>query len=288
MALPTFFIIGAGKAGTTSLNFYLDLHPQIHMSAIKEPNFFAGTENGVPYPKGRISRLETYERLFDPEVEVRGEASPAYTSHPIRQGAPERIKELVPQAKFVYLVRDPIARTVSHYQHLVAVGAERRPIREALNDLSNPSRLPETCYSLYASQLERYLEHFAQERVLVVDQADFLADRQTTMREIFGFLSVDDTFVSVGFDKELYRSSERRVYPSAYTRLVDLAVAPTVQWIPHRVRRSLRRSVERVLFRPLEAQVLDHELRERLENMYSGEVARLRALTGKTFPTWSI
>jgi hypothetical protein len=288
MTLPTFFIIGAGKAGTTSLNFYLNLHPQIQMSEIKEPNFFAGAENGVPYPRGRISCLEEYERLFDPTVGVRGESSPAYTSHPIRQGAPERIKELVPYAKFIYLVRDPIARTVSHYQHLVAVGAERRPIREALDDLSNPFLLPETCYSLYASQLERYMGHFAQESVLVIDQAEFLTDRQAIMRQIFRFLSVDDTFVSDGFGKELYKSSERRVYPSSYDRAVALTVAPAVQWVPRGIRRSIRRSVERMLFRPLETPVLDHDLRARLEEIYVAEVERLRDLTGKPFPTWSI
>jgi hypothetical protein len=288
MTLPTFFIIGAGKAGTTSLNFYMDLHPQIQMSEVKEPNFFAGAENGTPYPRGRISSLKAYEQLFDPTVAVRGETSPAYASHPIRRGAPERIKELIPQAKFIYLVRDPIARTVSHYQHLVGVGAERRPIREALGDLSDPFLLPETCYSMYASQLERYLSHFAQETVLVIDQAEFLTDRQATMRQIFRFLSVDDTFVSAGFDQELYKSSERRVYSSRYDNFVALRLAPAMRWVPHDVRRSVRRSIERLLFRPLETPELDHDLHGRLEDIYAGEVERLRDLTGKTFPTWSV
>ncbi len=159
MALPTFFIIGTAKAGTTSLHHYLDLHPQIQMSAIKEPNFFAGAENGTPYPGGRVDRLEEYERLFDPSVEVRGEASPSYTNHPRRVGVPERIKALVPHAKLIYLVRDPIARTVSHYQHSVAVGRERRSLEDALSDLSDPL-LPWTSTSRYASQLELYLPHF--------------------------------------------------------------------------------------------------------------------------------
>ena len=88
LTLPTFFIIGAAKAGTTSLHFYLDQHPQIQMSAIKEPNYFAGAANGIPYPVGRVDRLERYEQLFDPAFEVRGEASPSYTSAPRRLGVP--------------------------------------------------------------------------------------------------------------------------------------------------------------------------------------------------------
>jgi|SRR5665213_113518 len=288
MTLPTFFIIGAGKAGTTSLNFYLSLHPEIQMSAIKEPSFFAGAENGKPYPIGRISCLEEYERLFDPAVGVRGEASPAYASYPIRQGAPEKIKELVPEAKFIYLVRDPIARTVSHYQHLVAVGAEHRSLQEALSDLSKPFLLPEICYSLYASQLEQYLCHFTEERILVIDQAEFLTSRRSILRQVFRFLTVDDSFTSSQFNKELYKSSERRVYSSGYERFVAHTLAPAMQWIPRRTRRSVRRSVERALFRPLDTPALDGQLRARLEEIYAGEVERLRVLTGKTFPTWNI
>lgn len=91
MALPTFLIIGAMKSGTTSLHRYLDQHPQIQMSARKEPSFFSGPEAGIPYTLSRVSDVKQYEELFDPTVEVRGEASPNYTIYPRRQGVPERI-----------------------------------------------------------------------------------------------------------------------------------------------------------------------------------------------------
>lgn len=288
MALPTFFIIGAAKAGTTSLHYYLDLHPQIQMSAVKEPGFFAGPENGRPYAMGRIGRLEEYERLFDPSIEMRGEASPNYTSYPLRQEVPERIKQLVPDARFIYLVRDPVARTVSHHQHVVALGEERRALEDVLSDLSEPSLLPETCSSLYASQLEQYLGHFSEEKILVVDQADFFTNRRSTLREIFAFLSVDSTFDSSHFDIELYKSSERRAYPSGYERLVGLTIAPFMQWIPPAIRHSVRDSLERLFFPTLKTPALSDDLRARLEALYAADVARLRAVTGKTFPTWSV
>jgi hypothetical protein len=287
MTLPTFFIIGAAKSGTTSLHYYLDQHAEIQMSANKEPNFFSGPENGIPYPAKRVSRLDEYERLFDPTVGVRGEASPGYTNYPRRRGVPERIRDLVPQAKFIYLVRDPIARTVSHYQHLVSIGEEQRSLQNALSDLADPY-LPLICHSRYASQLELYLSHFPQERMLVIDQADLLADRRSTLRKIFAFLSVDDTFASSRFDQELFRSSERRASPSGYSRFVEHVVAPLTQWIPLHTRRSLRRSVERILWPPLQTTALDETLRMSLEELYAGEVERLRALTGQGFPTWSI
>ena len=125
MALPTFFVIGAPKAGTTSLHTYLDAHPQIQMSAVKEPRFYAGPDNGIAYPPDHVADPAAYEALFDPAFPVRGESSTDYATHPRRTGVPERIKAAVPEARFVYMVRDPIARTVSHHRMTTALLGER-------------------------------------------------------------------------------------------------------------------------------------------------------------------
>lgn len=287
MALPTFFIIGAPKAGTTSLHHYLDQHPEIQMSANKEPRFFAGPENGIPYPPDRVSRLEKYEQLFDPTVGVRGEASTDYAIHPRRQGAPQRIKKLIPGAKFLYLVRDPLARTISHYQMRVAFLGERRSLQEALSDFSD-RRSPYIWPSLYASQLERYLRHFPQERTMVVDQAELLANRRPTLRDIFAFLSVDATVDSSRFDDVLSSSREWRGYSPSYARFVDRVVAPALRWMPRDLRRSIRRPLERLLWPPLQTPTLDDESHARLQELYAAEAERLRGLTGKTFPSWSV
>ncbi len=287
MALPTFFVIGAAKAGTTSLHHYLDQHPEVQMSVNKEPRFFAGPENGIPYPPDRVDSLEDYERLFDAGVEVRGEASTDYAVHPRRQGVPERIKRAVPDAKFVYLVRDPIARTISHYQMGVAVMGERRPLAHALGDLSD-RRSPYLCASFYASQLELYLSCFAPERLLVVDHADLLHRRRETLREIFAFLEVDETVDSLRFDEQLKDRREWRAYPPTYARFVERVVSPAVRWVPRGLRRSARRSLEGALWPALPTSELDEQLRDRLVELYAGEVERLRALTGKAFATWSL
>jgi hypothetical protein len=288
MALPTFFIIGAAKAGTTSLHYYLDLHPEIQMSAVKETHFFAGPAEGRPYELGRVETLEEYEALFDPTVPVRGEASPSYTSYPFREGVPARIKELVPEAKFVYLVRDPVERTISHYQHRVSVGGERRSLPEVLGECSDPLRLRETCMSFYASQLDNYLRLFPSERILVVDQAELLADRDAVLREIFDFLGVEPTFTSAEFGAELLKTSERRRYPVGYNYFVRRVAAPSLRRLPASMRRSLRSRVEKRLFPPLPEPALDDDLRTRLESLFSGEIERLRALTDKEFATWSV
>jgi hypothetical protein len=287
MALPTFFIVGAAKAGTTSLHFYLDQHPQIQMSEPKEPHFFAGEENGIPFPPERVATKEAYEALFDPAFEVRGEASPSYTNAPRRQGVPERIGELVPEAKFIYLVRDPIERTVSHYRHSVAAGKERRPLSEAVAEISDPYSYL-ACHSLYGRQLELYLRRFEAERIMVVDQARLLDDRSGTLRSVFAFLAVDTSFTSDEFETELWKTEGRRASPPGQAGFIGRVVVPRAQWVPPGARRLARRSFERAFWSRLETPPLDDESRARLQEFFAGDVERLRALTGQSFTGWSL
>lgn len=287
MALPTFFIIGAAKAGTTSLHMYLDQHPQIQMSATKEPHFFAGPENGIPYRPPRIARLVDYEELFDRSYPVRGEASPSYSNHPRRAGVPERIRALVPDARFVYLVRDPVARTVSHYHDAVAIGRERRSLRGALADLGDRS-VPLLSHGMYASQLERYLRTFPQHRVMVVDHADLRDGRRALLREIFAFLGVEESFDCRGFDEVRHESAGRRVYPAAYRHLAERHLSPAARWLPSTLRGAMRAGLERRLFPTLEPAALEEDLRERLGELFGEEARRLRALTGQDFASWCV
>ncbi len=286
MALPNLFIIGAPKAGTTSLHDYLDEHPEVQMSALKEPNFFAPHLDPIHEPR-RVRRRDEYERLFDGAAAVRGEASTPYAEYPLRQGVPERIKQLVPEAKLIYLVRDPVERTVSHHSHMVATEGERSSLAEALADLSDP-RVPWLCASLYGLQLDLYLRHFSDERILLVDQAELLADRRAALRRIFAFLEVDPDFESPGFDAELNKTAGRHRYPVGFGRFVDAQVAPRLRWVPEGARRGLRRSVERTFFPRHEPEGLDEAGRERLQEYFADEVARVRSLTGMEFPTWSV
>ncbi len=288
MARPTFLIIGAMKCGTTSLHHYLRLHPEIQIPPVKEPNFFSGPPGDFPYPVGskRIDRLDKYERLFDPTIRVRGEASPNYAVYPQRAGVPERIREVIPDAKFIYLVRDPVARTVSHYHLHVSTVNERRTLRDALGDLSDPYS-SYICPSLYAMQLDQYLQFFPPTNILVIDQADLLTDRQATLREIFAFLSVDDSFVSPEFAEEMNTGREHRTY-SRLIALIAWARTTPLQGLPRGWRVFMRRSMQRAVSRPLEAPTLDEDLRSRLQELYADDVSRLRELTGKRFSTWSV
>jgi hypothetical protein len=193
----------------------------------------------------------------------------------------------VPEAKFLYLVRDPIARTISHFKMGVALMGERRSLAQALGDLSD-HRSPYIASSLYGSQLENYLRHFPQERMLVLDQAELRADRRATMARIFAFLGVDERAEVSGLDDELLSSGEWRQYSPGYVNLVDRFLAPPLRWVPRGARRALRRSVERFLWPPLEKPAVEGDLDERLRALYGPEADRLRELTGEEFANWSV
>jgi hypothetical protein len=287
-AMPNLIIIGAAKAGTTSLHYYLDQHPEVQMSPNKEPNFFSGPENGLPYPMGRVATLDAYEELFDPRFRVRGEASVSYANAPRREGVPERIKKAVPDARIIYMVRDPIDRLLSHYKHRVSWMGERRSLEEAFENLGDPSDVC-LCPGFYGRQLGLYLEHFDQEQIKVIDQADLLGRRDEVLEAVFAFLEVDPTFRSKEFEAELLKSTERRVYSPAYVRIVEpLKAAGPLKLIPRRWRKGLRRSVEGVIWPKLESSALGDDLRGRLQELYADDTARLRELTGQQFPSWSL
>ena len=120
--LPDFLVLGAQKAGTTALYAYLRWHPGITGPSWKEVSFFdRHWWRGPAWYRGQFP-LRSGTRLV-------GEASPSYLFHPL---APERVRALVPDARLVALVRDPVARAYSHYQHEVALGREPLSFEDAL------------------------------------------------------------------------------------------------------------------------------------------------------------
>jgi hypothetical protein len=192
-ALPTLVVIGAMKCGTTSLHGHLDAHPEIGMSEPKELNFFLGpdTVDGADdgtWTSGNWHRgTGWYAAQFDPARPVRGEASPGYTS-PSHPEAAARMAAVLPAARLVYAVRDPVRRAVSQYGHHRREGTEPRPIAEALLD-------PASQYVARGRYLERltpFLDTGAFDgRITVVAQEELEADLPGTMCRLLADLDVD-------------------------------------------------------------------------------------------------
>ena len=282
--LPNLIIIGAGKAGTTSLHYYLDQHPEIAMSTRKEAHFF-GRENWE-------ERVGWYETLFPTPAPVRGEASPSYSVYPHRGDVPGRIRQLIPDAKLIYLVRDPLDRLPAHYAQQVVVGRESRgfeqAIAESLRDGDDPMN-PYLAASSYATQVERYLDRFPADRLLVIDQAEMAADRLGTLRGVFRFLGVDEDFVSPRFSEVVYAQKDQVRWSRIGRRLEQSGFRHAVRRrVPRKLRRPVTKPLMMLLGRRVERPSVSPELTKALRERLGPEADRLRELTGKQFESWSI
>ncbi len=276
-ALPNLVVIGGLKCGTTSLHHYLNLHPEIQMSRPKELNFFVAELN---WSLG----TDWYATHFAADAPVRGESSPHYTNLPRFRGVPERMSSVIPDAKLIYMVREPVDRMLSHYLHNLSGGYERRPIAEALADADSAY----VHRSMYATQLEPFVARFGDDRVEVMSREELKADRQVTMCRAFRFAGVDDTFRSPQFSREWETGGGKR---SGRFRVMDRAVrAPGLRALDRgfdRLPESLRWLVERVVHDPEAGEAarpeLPADLRDRLTDRFRSEIERLEAMTGRRF-----
>ena len=198
--LPNLIIIGAMKSATSSLHYYLSFHPEIYMSSPKELDFFIAERN---WGKGR----EWYESHFPVDAPVRGESSTNYTRFQLYDGVPKRLHGLLPDAKFIYVLRDPVLRVVSQYDHRVIQGKETGTISEALCDLPNNDYVLTSKYYL---QLTKYLEYYDKSRFLILKFEELKNRRIEVLKRVFQFLGVDDTFRCSAFSKHKNRSVDKR------------------------------------------------------------------------------
>lgn len=182
--LPTFFIIGAQKSATSTLHRALQEHPQAFLCDPKEPNFFS-----APAQWGR--GVGWYRSLFAGagDATAVGEASTTYSMYPHYAEVVDRALSVVAAPGLIYLVREPLARMRSAYQHALTWGTETRPITDAL--LTDPRYL---LTSSYAFQLEQWLRRVPRERVQLLSLEQLVAEPDRVLAETFGFLGIDSAW----------------------------------------------------------------------------------------------
>jgi len=196
---PDFIIIGSPRCGTTSLYKYITFHPQILSATEKEICFFSEHFN-----RG----INWYSAHFFPKIDTQnlltGEATPTYLNHPL---ADKRLYQSLPQVKLIIILRNPVARTFSHYQMCVRRGTEKRSFEEAMNaeieilakatetDLENAIYWKQCEYiekSLYVYSIRRWMRLFPKEQFLILQSEDFYANPAVTLQEVFTFLGLPD------------------------------------------------------------------------------------------------
>ena len=208
---PSFLIIGAQKAGTTSLYSYLVQHPDILRSTRKEVHYFdtADYEQGDAWYRSHFPGPPSFMRLSSGsgrQQPITGEASPYYLAHP---ATPARVKAFAPDLKLIVMLRDPISRAFSHYNHQVRQGRETLSFEDALNaeaerlgDEHEKMLADPTYYSYnhwlysyvdrgrYADQLEHWFKFFPRKQFLFIDSSDFFANPRNAYNEAVSFLDM--------------------------------------------------------------------------------------------------
>lgn len=264
-------LIGAQKSGTTSLFNYLATHPEIHTIRWKEGKFFL---SDVP----STADQRRYDRLLEgrkPEQYV-FETSTYYTKYPQYDGVPERIHERYPDAKFIYLVRDPVERIWSQYSHYLAKDWERRPFAEAVRE--NREYLD---YSRYHLQLSRYLKVFPRDQIHVMVFEEFIADRESGLRNIFEFLGIDADFHTPNLDVTYNAGSSKRGMSKMKRMLFSL---PGYRHFPWRVRKWVKSSLGESL--PQKATEFDQLTRSWLQEQLSNDLNNFVKFLGRDVPSW--
>lgn len=286
---PNFFIVGAAKAGTTSLYEYLKQHPQVYMCPIKEPRFFTQMRYSIELEKyinsERITDETAYLRLFrDSEnAKARGEASPDYL---MDQATPYCIKEKVPTAKIIILLRDPIERAYSHYLHFVRAGVETAPFYEALFAKYAHSYIE---LGNYYEQVKRYLEVFGPDQVLVLLFEDLKRNPSEFVGRALNFLEVEPELGSaIAIDKQ------HNPYLAPKNSLAQHILGRTL-WLRYALRGIIPKGVRSFIYHELLLKkatkpAIDPKAVEFLKTKYQAEITELEKLLGMSLPdlrrTW--
>jgi hypothetical protein len=297
VALPDFLLVGAPKAGTTALHVALARHPQLYLSPVKEPKFFL-TDGGPPAGPGGPGDAQTfreyvwkpadYEALFDPAPPgvLKGESTTLYLRDP---AAHERIASLLPDARLIAVVRDPVDRAHSNWTHLRSAGLEPEAdfLRACALEESRAARGwgPFWRYldlGRYGGQLEHLFSVFPPEQVHVVLYRDLRVSPVDTLDRICEFLGIDTGVLGSV-------PAENVTAAPASTRIDHLLVKalPALDRLPASVRLPVTTRVRRRLQREQRTRTpLTPDERTRLLPAFDEDITLLEMLTGLRLDHW--
>jgi len=276
------------KSGTSYLHALLNSHPSIFMSEPKEPSYFVSEQQlKVLYPQiwrhGYWQSEDRYLELFNPanRVSVIGESSVFYTFLPGATGVAERIKQFNPNAQLIYLMRDPIERTISHYWHNVRHFGEHRPPLEAIE-----RDRQYVCVSDYAMQLKEYFRWFDRDQIMILTFEDLIQRTEQVIGSIFSRLGVDgpSDWRSVEPQNVSPASVKRPIWKWQQMRRRNHLISGAIEHLPE----ALRQFGVRVFTREVEVAGVDmSRVVEHLRPLQQAQTEDLTRLIGRQFPEWS-
>jgi hypothetical protein len=274
MTLPTFLILGTSHAGTTSLYDYLDQHPEVFMSPIKEPAFFIF--DGVPksqIPENKIGQLDMYKQLFSgvSHHKAVGDATPAYL---FDERALKNIQHYVPKAKMIVVLRDPVDRAFSHFLH-VYMKDSKTYLEDFVRGFQTTPQSRYVQMGFYSSQLKGYFDHFQPDQFKIFLFDDVKKDSLFVAKQMFDFLEVDTHF-SPNVDLQRNKSG---IPKHALLKALLPYRSNLRKYIPRFLADRLKQSM-------LERPILPDNIRKQLIETYREDILKLQSLIHRDLSAW--
>jgi hypothetical protein len=290
MRKPNLFIIGSMKSGTTYLSELLGAHPSIFMCRPKEPSHFVNPDHlrklwPYMWEQGYWRNEETYLDLFlsAGSTMFLAEASVYYSHVPQATGVPRRISLFNPNARLIYVIRDPIERTISHYWHQVGHHGEYRHLLDAVKT--------ETAYrdvSYYAMQLRAYFDYFQRDQIKILTFEELTGNPSESINSLFQWLGVESPLRKIVSDPANVTPEIVKVptFVGVLHKLwhETLLFRTVADRIPKPIRNIASRALEKSINR-LEVNVstaIDY-----LRPLQVEQTHELSELIGRKFPEWT-
>ncbi|MEM6258907.1 MAG: sulfotransferase [Planctomycetota bacterium] len=265
---PNLFIIGAMKSGTTSLHNYLSFHPRIYMSGVKEPMHFSRQKN---YGKGHRKYMKLFAAVV--EEDYFGESSTEYAKRPKHRGVAIRLHEFNPDAKLIYVMRDPFDRIISQFKHMVKTNRTTNTLVEELT--SDRDYLTNSYYSY---QLEPYIDTFGREALFVGLFEEIIDDPSRFCSQVFQWLGIED--LEIGNTERISNSSPKEY--KSYDRHTGLGkLFYLIDGHPR-----IKQYVPAQLINPLKDLLLDQVTYDFRSNSFKADVAYARKLLAPMLRVW--
>ncbi len=295
MKLPTFLVVGIEKAGTTSIYQYLNQHPQVYMSPVKETNFLERDwENfqGKPNPK-RIDTWEKYSNLFSnvqDEIAI-GEVSPNYLFH--YKSSSERIIKYVPDVKIIAILRNPVDRAYSDYlMHLRdSINVEKvRSLTEQVQFRADTSFTLKKGF--YYTPVKYYFDTFGKERVKIYLYNDLSENSSAMMQDMYQFIGVNSDFTPDTSERQQVAAVPKNQSLNNLMKTknpVRAAVSSVLKVVmPLEMRQKLRSSLVNLNSAGKELKPLSSEERQLLIDFYREDILKLQDLIQRDLSSWLV
>ena len=189
---PDFFVPGAAKSGTTTLHDLLNTHHDISMSKDKEPVYW----NNKLFRQFKLFEVSRYANLFEKNRKIKGESTTSYMYYDSFISNIKANFEYSP--KFIFLLRNPVDRYISHVNWLKGLGLEKKDVNQVINDddwanFSEYDDYPKQYYQfgLYNKWITRFIKNFGKQNIKIITFEQLISDRLKTLNSCYEFLGVE-------------------------------------------------------------------------------------------------